>query len=104
MGEKQETGGFDLWKDITLKNDRKALKRMVKYCDNDVVILERVWDRLNEYVPAKTSIGRVYSDCPECGSEHTVIDKYRVSATGYKKVSLRCVDCGKYHTIAESKL
>jgi len=104
VGEKQETGGFDLWKDITINNDRKALKRMVKYCDNDVVILEKAWDKLNQYVPAKTSIGRVYSDCPECGSEHTVIDKYRVSGAGMKKVSLRCVDCGKYHTIAESKL
>ena len=104
VGEKQETGGLNLWKDITINNNRRSLRKMVEYCDNDVVILEKVWDKLNEYVPAKTSIGRVYSDCPECGSEHTVINKYRVSAAGMKRVSLRCTDCGKYHTIPQSKL
>ncbi len=100
-GKKIKTD-FDLWKDILLKNDRKALARMVRYCGRDVVLMEKVWDRMNPYVKAKSHIGR--GACPECGSVNVVINKYILTAAGTKRVSFRCKDCGKYHSMPEKKL
>ncbi len=52
LGEKLHTG-YDLWKDIILKNDKKAMSDMVDYCKQDVVLLEQVYNRLQEYCPIK---------------------------------------------------
>ena len=45
---KTETS-FGLWKDIVLYNDKKAMKTMVDYCKNDIVILEQVYNKLKPY-------------------------------------------------------
>lgn len=46
---KINTGGIDLWDKCEL-GDEKALKKMSKYCDNDVRILERLFLRLLPYI------------------------------------------------------
>lgn len=52
VGGKIETT-YGLWKDIILNNDRIAMNKMVSYCKNDVVILEKVYNRLQKFVPVK---------------------------------------------------
>lgn len=52
VGNKIETT-YGLWKDILLKNDKKALKTIVEYCEEDVRLLERVYNRLKPYCPEK---------------------------------------------------
>lgn len=100
MGEgKKLKTDFDLWKDILLRNDRKALGRMVRYCKQDVRLLEKVFDKMNPYVPAKSHIGRGL--CPECGSEDVIVNKHRKTAMGYDKICYQCKACGKYHTVAK---
>ena len=101
-GAKYQTG-FKLWKDIVLNKDAKALKQMALYCKNDVLLLERVYNKMKNYLPAKTNIANVISSCPECGSDKTAINQRKVTAAGYKHVTFRCKDCGKYHTVAESR-
>jgi len=101
VGGKIDTGGFGLWKDIVLNKDKNALKKMVKYCDNDVIILEKVWQKLKPYVPAKTSVAPNRIKCPECKGDCT-ISKSRVLASGAKQTQLQCKGCGKYHTIPTS--
>ncbi len=49
---KLETG-FDLWKRILLDNDKEALSKMVTYCENDIKILEDVYNKLQKYSPKK---------------------------------------------------
>lgn len=44
---------YDMWKDILLRNDQKAMKLMVDYCKEDVLLLEKVYNRLQEYCPIK---------------------------------------------------
>ena len=39
LGKKVDTGGFSLWKQC-LAGDLNAWKRMVKYCDGDITLLE----------------------------------------------------------------
>lgn len=51
-GGKIETN-YDMWKDILLKNDAKQMTLMVDYCKEDVILLEKVYNRLQEYCPVK---------------------------------------------------
>lgn len=107
VGEKMETGGFDLWKDIVLKNSKKALTKMVNYCKQDVVLLEKVFQKLNPYIPHKTNAAAMFDRtaiaCPECLSEETVVNKHRISAAGVKSVTMQCKGCGKYFSLPQTK-
>ena len=94
---------FDLWRKIVLDKDPASMRKMVRYCKNDVVLLEAVWDRINAYVPPRSSKAEYASQCPECGSDSTCINKRRRTAAGYLRVSFYCNDCGKYHSIAASR-
>ena len=104
VGEKSETGGFDLWKDIVLNNSQTAMKTMVGYCKNDVIILEKVFQHLKNYAPHKSHFGVLETgektSCPECGSEDLRHSQTRYSAAGTPRVQVQCNDCHKYHTVA----
>ena len=103
VGEKLETG-FDLWKDIVLKKDKKALKQMVDYCKNDVGILEKVYNEIANYVPHKVHYGVSQTDdkcsCPECGSTDMRFSQKRYTASGLARIQLQCNSCHKYHTVS----
>lgn len=104
VGAKTETG-FELWKDIVLNKDPKALKQMVEYCKNDVVILEKVYSRLSNYFPHKFHYGAYENlgdktTCPECGSHNLKFIQRRYTATGTARIQVQCADCFKYHTIS----
>lgn len=96
LGQKMETGGFDLWKKITLNNDKKSLKQMVEYCKNDVVLLESVFKKLNPYIPSKTRCSDDKESCPECGSHNSVSNGVRRTISGGLYRRLNCKDCGKW--------
>ena len=44
---------YQMWKDILLDNDKKAMDLMVEYCKQDVVLLEKVYNKLQQYSPVK---------------------------------------------------
>jgi DNA polymerase elongation subunit (family B) len=108
FGGKIETGGFGLWKDIVLKNSKEAMNKMVKYCKRDVVLLEKVYNALQGYVPSKIHAGvlagKSKCSCPNCSSTKTAINQRRITVTGIKGVTLRCGDCGKYFSMSETAL
>jgi DNA polymerase elongation subunit (family B) len=101
MGEKIKTE-FGLWKDIVLNKDKDAMTKMVKYCQQDVKLLENVYKELSLHISPKTHYGVIFggdrSNCPECGSEDLVRAGLRYSATGVKKVQVKCKTCNKMHT------
>lgn len=105
VGKKVDTGGFDLWKNIVLYNDKDSMKRMIRYCKGDVLLLERVHKRLDSYTEhrhhAAAFIGKERHHCPSCTSTKTKHSKTRVSASGALKHQLQCSDCGKYFTISD---
>ena len=106
LGEKMETGGFSLWKDIVLKNSKKALNKMVAYCKQDVVLLEKIFQKINPYLPVKTNAAVMFErdscTCPECLSEDTVINKHKISAAGVRSVGMQCKNCGKYFSLSQA--
>lgn len=91
---------FDLWKDITLKNDKVAMDKMIKYCKQDVILLEKVHKALSNHIESKTHYGVIFGEdrgsCPECGSDELIKRGYSIMASGTKKVRYQCQTCGKY--------
>jgi hypothetical protein len=104
IGEKADTGGFDLWKDIVLSKSKEALDTMVEYCKNDVLLLEKVYNHLSNYVPHKFHYGAAKTGektcCPECGSDNLKHSKTRYTAAGTPRIQVQCKSCHKYHTMS----
>ena len=101
VGQKTDTGGFDLWKEV-MTGSKSALKKMVSYCENDVVLLQNVWERMKNYIPHKTHIQDVpkYA-CPECGNDNPYLNKTRSTAMGTIQRDMHCkTGCGKYYRIS----
>lgn len=105
LGKKIDHGGFALWKEV-LNNSKPALDKMVKYCKQDVNLLEKVFQALNKYTLPKAHIalynGGSILDCPNCSSKRTISNGLRITATGLSKRRLQCLDCGKYFSIPET--
>lgn len=102
VGKKKDTGGFDLWKRIVLQKDKAAMKKMVEYCKGDVLLLQRVHERMGTHIEPKTHYGVTFGyergSCPECGSDHIRAMVKRTTATGLQKQQYQCQTCFKYHT------
>lgn len=90
----------DLWEKVVFDNDRTYLKKMVKYCDNDVLILDELYNRIYPYVKHKINIA-VYNDderiCPSCGGKCTIKNGFAFSGKT-KKQRYGCQDCGNTWT------
>jgi len=99
IGHKIKTD-FNLWTDIVLHKDKKAMDAMVKYCKMDVILLEKVFKALSSHIDPKTHYGVVFGQdrgsCPECGSDELVVNNRRTSASGLVKIQFRCKNCGKF--------
>lgn len=95
---------FDLWKRIVLHKEDKALNYMVKYCQEDVRLLEKVFNKLKNYIGSNVHHGAEVSkcSCPECSSMNFSLSKVRYTSVGHKRFQLQCSDCGKYYTVSES--
>lgn len=99
--------GYDLWKKIVLFNDKKSMNKMVKYCKNDVVLLEQVFKKLQPYTASRVHVGvflgKDKCSCPECASSNVQSRGYMVSASGGKKRRLQCTDCAKWFSVSMTK-
>lgn len=98
---KTETG-FGLWKAVVLEKSTSALAKMVRYCKNDIRILEFVYSRLAPEVPVKVHAavlaGGESWHCPRCQSVKVYATKTRVTASGTKQHQFQCNYCGGYYT------
>lgn len=89
------------WIDIIEDEDPKALKKMIKYCMQDVDELEYVHNRIQPY--ANTTVHRGVlrghdrtTSCPNCGFGTSQKRGVMVTASGVKKQRLQCTSCGKW--------
>lgn len=100
IGRKIKTE-FNLWKDIVLGHSEKAMTQMIKYCKQDVILLEKVYKRIQPHSLPKVHYGVIFGHdrgtCPECGSDELIKSKSRTTATGLKKIQYKCGSCHKYH-------
>lgn len=93
LDTKIETGGIGLW-DSCETGDEKSLKKISRYCDNDVRILEELYLSLRPYIKNHPNL-ELYVDeavCPNCGSKNiSEVGVYRTQKKTY--TSYRC-ECG----------
>jgi len=90
-----------LWDRVILNKEKKALDYMVKYCKQDVCLLEKVYKELKKQTEPKMHYGVIFGEdrnsCPECGSDDLVKAGGKVTATGLKKIRFKCNTCGTTH-------
>lgn len=103
LGRKLDHEGVELWLKVC-EGDEDALKRMIEYCERDVVLLEDVFNALNPYVDHNTNhavqAGKSNAKwkCPNCVSENVSLCHTDTTAMGYIKRHMKCGDCKKqYH-------
>lgn len=108
VGKKQDTGGFDLWKNICLNNCKESLNKMVDYCKQDVILLEKVYNKIDNYIKHNTHVGVLTDDnaasCPGCGSINHREIKTVTSPAGAINYQLQCTDCNKYYKVNKTNL
>ncbi len=99
VGEKLQTGGFDLWKQC-MAGDKKAWKTMCEYNKQDVILLEKVYLILRPWMVNPPYMGE---GCPNCQSKKIQRRGYRM-AKGKKYPRLQCQSCGGWHQGPKEKL
>ena len=104
-GRKLDHEGYSLWIKVVEGNDRKALKDMVSYCEQDVILLEDAYSILSPYITHNTNFSTIKDDknkwsCPECTSNNIYLTGNDVTAAGTIKRKMLCKDCNKQYTIS----
>lgn len=96
---------FNLWKNIVLNDCEDSMNKMLEYCKKDVILLQKVWERLSKVVSHKTHVGVLNGGpkwaCPHCGSTDVKLSKTRVTAKGAAQYQMVCKECGGYYTVSE---
>jgi hypothetical protein len=91
------------WQDILFKNSQTKLRKMEKYCKQDVRLLEDVWKKLAPFHNMKTHAGVLNGSekwsCQGCGSTHVHANKKKWTTKGTLSHEMLCNDCGRYYTI-----
>lgn len=81
------------WWYEAVKGNAKVIRKLNKYCMQDVEVVEQVYLRIRCLMPNHPRLVFNKKDaCPVCGSTHTKSDGYRVTQTNkYRRMS--CLDC-----------
>lgn len=95
VGEKMDTSN-ELWLKA-LQGNKRAIDYMVKYCKQDVLLLERVHKRMKPYLDVgvnRAVSSKIDDVCPRCGKEKSLQKMgFRMTKTArYQRY--RCVKCG----------
>lgn len=106
IGSKLPTQGIDLWFGC-MKDDSKAWGIMAKYNRHDVVLLDKVYERLRPWIENHPNIGRLLNPatpgvCPACGSANVIKNGIRPSMQTIQQRWV-CKDCGHQFVTAYKK-
>lgn len=96
LGEKVKHTGFALWADC-MAGDEKAWRLMRKYCLQDVMLTEKLYDRLLPWITTHPNqnlyVDGAIEGCPKCGSVRLEKRGFSATLTG-KYQRFCCLDCG----------
>mgnify|MGYP003655379232 FL=1 len=111
LGSKLETGGHGLW-DGVMDGDPKALKLMVKYCIQDIILLEKIYYKLRGYMKVhpnvtsnkKSKYGLHGIQCPKCGSWKNNKTRVMRAASGKVHQQYKCQgeNCHSYFQLLKA--
>lgn len=97
VGRKMPHTGFDLWSRC-MRGERTAWKTMREYNIKDVLLLEKVYERLKPYMTNHPDL-TIYNEtpgCPTCGSTHVHRRGFAVSRKR-KYRRYHCGSCGSWY-------
>jgi len=95
LGRKTKHIGHELWIQC-MQDDPKAWEMMEEYNKNDVILLERVYNKLKPWIKGHINHS-LFTDkvCPTCGGHH--FQKRGVTITNSCKYQrYQCQDCGAW--------
>lgn len=104
IGRKTPHTGFDLWRQC-VTGDTEAMKLMIEYCHNDVLLLEDVYMTLRAWDSNHPNLSIHYDDRHRCGvcRSEDLIDTGKKSYTNTQAYPLYvCQDCGAWHRIRKA--
>ena len=103
IGSKVKHEGFGLWRAV-MEGDAKAQGRMKKYCVQDVVLLEKLYDKVKPFIKNHPHVGeRTGEVCGACGSKH--VQKRGFRTTKFFKIQrLQCQACGSWSEGSRAKI
>lgn len=105
FGNKIKTS-MSLWDDIILKKCPKAMNEMLKYCDMDVILLEKVYDKLVSWENPKLHVGVLNGlskqTSPINGSVKFELVKMVTSARGTKKYIMKDLSNDRLFEMSDS--
>lgn len=94
IGEKAETGGFKLWRDVMAGNET-AWAKMLRYNKQDVALLEKLYTKLRPYIKTHPALHEHGASCPVCGGK-------KVQRRGNRRTKaftierMQCQGCGAW--------
>lgn len=96
VGKKLEHEGFKLWVKC-MKGEKKAWKQFEEYNIEDVLLTERMYEKLRGWIHCGVNRSNVSSGfvCPECGSSHLNAHGYAFTGT-MKYRRYQCMNCGAW--------
>lgn len=102
VGKKLKHEGFSLWVKV-MNGDPKAQQRMQKYNIQDVMLLEKLYERVKPFMQDHPHLGDDKGACSNCNSDHLQLRGYR--RTKYFKVQrMQCQSCGSWSTGIRTKI
>ena len=100
---KKITTHFQLWLDC-FNGKKKAIRGMVKYNKQDVILLEEVYNALAPYCDSKLNNNLFTNNrvCPSCGSSSLTRQGFKYTRVAVKQ-QVQCKDCGHWASYPVSK-
>ncbi len=96
LGAKEKHKGMALWLEC-MQGNKTAWKTMSKYCKQDVILLEKVYNEMLPWIPrhANWSVHSGDVVCPNCGSAHfQKRGLYKLMMGVYQRY--QCSKCGSW--------
>lgn len=96
VGRKAETGGFQLWLDC-MAGKPAAWKKMLHYNAQDVILLEKVYEKLRPWHATHPRINGYYN-CRVCGSDKLQSRGRVMTSTKGSQTRFQCQSCAAWST------
>lgn len=93
-----------LWLDVR-NGSKEALQEMIAYNQQDVVVLEKIYDKLRPYMQGHPNLATISGgekcDCPKCGEVKMQKRGFTFLASGNKRQRLQCTNpkCLSWHSV-----
>lgn len=101
VGQKVKHEGFELWAKV-IDGDPKAREKMQKYNTQDVILLERLYNKIKPFVKNHPRL-REGDECPACQGHKTQKRGYR-STRFFRVQRNQCQDCGHWFETTRTKI